>query len=366
DMISMARPFLADPDLMKKAQDNKAEEINTCIGCNQACLDHIFKQKTASCLVNPQACHETFYSEPKTSKKKNVSVIGAGPAGLSAACYAAELGHHVDLYEASGQIGGQFNLARAVPGKEEFDETIRYFENRLKKAGVNLHLNTPISTQQLQESNPDEIIVATGVQPRALSLEGANHIKVKPYDEVIQGQHQIGEKVAVVGAGGIGFDMCEFLLADRHQPTEEFAAEWGIDMEYQQPGGLMKPNHEASKKSIYLLQRKATKHGKGLGKTTGWIHRASLKKAGVEMLGGVEYKKVDDQGLHILVSGEPRVLAVDDVVVCAGQTSVNQLYEDLKAVRENVHLIGGALLASEIDAKRAIEEGMKVAYAISE
>ena len=223
-----------------------------------------------------------------------------------------------------------------------------------------------MSTEDLKQKNADEVIIATGVKPRKLSLEGADHPKVKAYDEVINGKKEIGGTVAVVGAGGIGFDVCEFLLADRHQPAEEFASEWGIDMEYQKAGGLTKPVHESPKRSIFLLQRKTTKHGKGLGKTTGWIHRASLKKSGVKMLGGVEYKKVDNEGLHIVISGEAQVLKVDDVVVCAGQNSVNHLYEELKETMKNVHLIGGALLASEIDAKRAIEEGMKVAYAISE
>lgn len=367
DMVSMARPFLADPDIIAKAKEEKADEINTCIGCNQACLDHIFAQKTASCLVNPRACRELEFPVRPSRKQKKVAIIGGGPAGLSAAVHCGELGHEVTIFEASKEIGGQFNLAKVIPGKEEFHETIRYYKRMLDKHGVKVNYESRVDVSSFPSADFDEVIVATGVQPRKLKLEGADLPHVLPYDEVIRGMHEIGQKVAVIGAGGIGFDMCEYLMhGDQSMPTvEEFAKEWGVDTSLQQRGGLQKPVSHKAEREIYLLQRKASKHGAGLGKTTGWIHRASLKKAGINMLGDLQYKKVTEQGLVIEKGGKEELLAVDHVIVCAGQTSVNQLHSSFQEAGVNAHLIGGALLASEVDAKRAIEEGMKVAYEIS-
>lgn len=364
DMISMARPFLADPHFMAKAESGKTNQINTCIACNQACLDQIFKQQTASCLVNPKACRETMFSDMQALIKKRIAVVGAGPAGTSAAIYAAERGHEVDIFEGSNEIGGQFKLAKMIPGKEEFHETIRYFKQRIEDLNINLKLNTIITADELQAANYDEIVIASGVKPRSIKLEGVEHPKVLRYDEVISGRKAVGKSVAIIGAGGIGFDTAEFLAHGKHEleTVEEFSALWGIDQGLQHPGGLAKAVNEKAEREIYLLQRKDTKPGAGLGKTTGWIHRASLKKAGVVTLAGVQYEKIDDDGLHITHKGENKVLKVDHVVLCAGQVSVNYLHEELKEKGVSSHLIGGALKAGEIDAKRAIEEGLKLAY----
>ena len=367
DMVSMARPFLADPEIIAKAKEEKAEEINTCIGCNQACLDHIFAQKTASCLVNPRACRELEFPIKIPREQKKVAIIGGGPAGLSAAKHCGEMGYEVTIFEASKEIGGQFNLAKVIPGKEEFHETIRYYKKMLNKYGVKINYESRVDVNSFPIADFDEVIVATGVQPRKLKLEGADSPNVLPYDQVIRGMHEVGQKVAVIGAGGIGFDMCEYLInGDQSMPTvEEFAKVWGVDISLEQRGGLQKPASHKAEREIYLLQRKSSKHGAGLGKTTGWIHRASLKKAGVKLLGDLDYKRITERGLVIEKDGKEKLIEVDQVIICAGQTSVNQLHASFKAAGVNAHLIGGALLASEVDAKRAIEEGMMVAYDIS-
>lgn len=364
DMISMARPFLADPHFMVKAESGNTNQINTCIACNQACLDQIFKQQTASCLVNPKACRETIYGDDQAVIKKRIAIVGAGPAGTSAAIYAAERGHEVDLFEGSNEIGGQFKLAKMIPGKEEFHETIRYFKQRIDELNINLKLNTMIRADELEAANYDEIVIASGVKPRSINLDGVDHPKVLRYDEVISGKQAVGKSVAIIGAGGIGFDTAEFLANGKHEleTVEEFSALWGIDQGLQHAGGLAKAVNEKAEREIYLLQRKDTKPGAGLGKTTGWIHRAALKKAGVITLAGVNYEKIDDEGLHINHKGDKKLLQVDHVVLCAGQESVNHLHEELKQKGISSHLIGGALKAGEIDAKRAIEEGLKLAY----
>ena len=364
DMISMARPFLADPDFVNKAAQNKADEINTCIGCNQACLDHVFKRKTASCLVNPIACHETELVITPASQPKRVAVVGAGPAGLSAATVAAGRGHKVDLFEAAPRIGGQFNLACQIPGKEEFFETMRYYRKQIELTGVRLHLSTKISVEDLKEKGYDEIIVATGVVPRKINLPGIDHPKVLSYVEVLEKNKTVGDSVAIIGAGGIGFDIAEFLSQDGAPSslnTTAFMKEWGVDMALSARGGLTTPTPETSPRKIYLLQRKHGKLGANLGKTTGWIHRSSLKHRGVEMIAGVKYTKIDDQGLHLELEGETKILQVANIVVCAGQVSVRDLVESLREKGGTVHLIGGAEEAGELDAKRAIEQGVRVA-----
>jgi 2,4-dienoyl-CoA reductase (NADPH2) len=371
DMVSMARPFLADPDFMAKAAAGRADEINTCIACNQACLDHVFEQKRATCLVNPQACYETERVHSPTEAPRKVAVVGAGPGGMSAAAVAAECGHAVTLFEAADVLGGQFNLARMIPGKEEFDETLRYFSRRLSVAGVELRLGTRADVDGL--SGYDSVIVASGVRPRVPTIAGIDHEKVKLYSEVLRGA-EVGERVAIIGAGGIGFDLAEFLAhpkqAVRHHPEiTAFMTEWGVDLDRwgtgkAERGGIRRAVVPAAARQIFLLQRKTTKHGAGLGKTTGWIHRTSLKVRGVEMIGGVVYEKVDDAGLHISVGGEGRVLDVDHVVVCAGQLSEDGLVAPLRAAGIDVHVIGGALEAVELDAKRAIAQGAQVAASL--
>lgn len=364
DMVSMARPFLADPDLVNKAFEGKENEINTCIACNQACLDHIFKQKTASCLVNPRACHETELNYLPALNKKNVAIVGAGPAGLSTATIAAQRGHNVTLYEAQSEIGGQFNLAKEIPGKEEFKETIRYFSEQLKLYRVNLKLNTKATANDL--STFDEIIISSGIVPRKISIPGIDRENVLSYEDVLKHKKVVGKSVAIIGAGGIGFDVAEYLTHEGISPSleiEKFLKEWGVDYQNEARGGIegiaAKPH--PSPRTVYLLQRKTTKMGDGLGKTTGWIHRASLKNKKVNMLSGVDYVKIDDGGLHITVNNVPQTLKVDTIVVCAGQISVSALYDELKLTRPNVYLIGGAKLATEIDAKRAIKEGAELA-----
>ncbi|EZI59679.1 flavin oxidoreductase / NADH oxidase family protein [Acinetobacter baumannii 25442_5] len=365
DMVSMARPMLADPDFVLKASEGRSDEINTCIGCNQACLDHIFSMKIATCLVNPRACYETELIFKEAQNQKNIAVIGAGPAGLSFAVYAADRGHQVKIFEASHQIGGQFNIAKTVPGKEEFYETLRYFNRQIElRPNIELVLNHPATYEELSQSDFDEIVVATGVTPRQLQFEGIDHPKVLSYLQVLKERAPVGQRVAIIGAGGIGFDTAEYLTHEGESGSlnpEKFYEEWGIDTHYEHVGGLKQPKVEASEREIYLLQRKVSSVGAGLGKTTGWIHRTWLKNRNVKMLAGVQYDKVDDQGLHITVDGKPTVLEVDNVVICAGQESFTAMYDQLKADGKNVHLIGGAKEAGELDAKRAIRQGAELA-----
>jgi 2,4-dienoyl-CoA reductase (NADPH2) len=361
DMVSMARPFLADPEWVQKAEEGRVDEINTCIGCNQACLDQIFARKTATCLVNPRACRETIKPFAKAEIKKRVAVVGAGPAGLACATTAAARGHAVTLFEATGEIGGQFRLARQIPGKDEFAETLRYYCRQLELHGVDVRLQSKATSSDVQGF--DEIVLSTGVVPRKIQLEGADHDNVSLYNEVLSGEKHIGGRVAVIGAGGIGFDMATYLLHEKSGPDsiEKFMAEWGVDMDYKGDGGLGEVQRAIPARKIFLLQRKNTKPGAGLGKTTGWIHRSILKKNGVQMLSGVEYLAVNDQGLLIRHGGEEQLLEVDDVVVCAGQLSELELAGELDAMGIAYHLIGGALKAAELDAKRAIAQGTEVA-----
>lgn len=363
DMVSMARPFLADPDFVSKAQNGTTDHINTCIGCNQACLDAIFNGKITSCLVNPFACNETEMVMEPTDAPKSIAVVGAGPAGLAASTTAARRGHNVVLFDGAPQVGGQFNIARKIPGKEEFDETIRYFERELDLSGVQVRLNTQVSAADLADF--DEVILATGVTPRTPDIPGIDHPKVLSYLDVIKGDAKVGKSVAVIGAGGIGFDVSEFLLhegASSSQDIPEFMAEWGIDMTLQARGGVegMTPKLEAPARDIYLLQRKAKKVGAGLGKTTGWIHRTNLSKMGVKMMGGVSYNCIDDEGLHITVGDDTQILPVDHVIICAGQEPERTLAADLP----NAHLIGGADVAAELDARRAIDQGTRLALTL--
>ncbi|HET7689271.1 MAG TPA: NADPH-dependent 2,4-dienoyl-CoA reductase [Nocardioidaceae bacterium] len=361
DLVSMARPFLADPDFVNKARDGRADEINTCIGCNQACLDHTFRNKRASCLVNPRACHETTLVLAPTRLSKRVAVVGAGPAGLATAVSAAERGHEVTLFEAADEIGGQFRLAMQIPGKEEFRETLRYYTRRMEVLGVNVKVST-YATPDLLEGF-DEVVVATGVEPRIPSIPGIDHPKAVSYADVINGVVEVGPRVAVMGAGGIGFDVAEF-LTHTDETLEEWKAHWGVGSP-DAAGGLTEPKPRTPAREVYLLQRKTTSLGKDLGKTSGWVHRAIVKQMGVEQIKGVSYDRIDDAGLHITVDGVSRVLDVDHVVICAGQESVRGLYDDLAGRNgvhlDSLHLIGGADLAAELDAKRAIKQGTELA-----
>ena len=366
DMISMARPFLADPHWVKKAEENRSDEINACIGCNQACLDHSFSRKRASCLVNPQAAHETELQLLPVRRAKRIAVVGAGPAGLAAATSAARRGHSVTLFEADGEIGGQFNLARRVPGKEEFAETIRYFLRQLDLTGVKVNLNHAVTAEELVDGGYDEVIVATGVVARELSLPGVDRPNVHSYSDVITGRATIGKRVAVIGAGGIGFDVCEFLTHTGEvgvpQDRDEWLREWGVSDPAVDRGGVTEPPPVTSPREVYLLQRKTSGVGKGLGKTSGWVHRAALKTRNVEMLKGVSYERIDDNGLHIIDERKKsRVLAVDDVVICAGQESSRDLVDALAHSGVATHVIGGADVAAELDAKRAIDQGTRLA-----
>ena len=369
DLISMARPFLADPDWVAKAAEDRSDEINTCIGCNQACLDHTFQKKTASCLVNPRAAHETVLTLRPTQRSKRVAVVGAGPAGLAAATAAAERGHLVELFEAADEIGGQFQLARRIPGKEEFAETLRYFTRRLEVTGVKVHLSHEVTAAELVDGGWDDVVLATGVSPRGVGIPGADRPNVHTYADVITGAVQVGERVAVVGAGGIGFDVSEFLThAGQHgvpMGAADWMAEWGVTDPAVERGGLTAPAPTRSPRTVFLLQRKTTKVGAGLGKTSGWVHRAALQARGVEMIRGVTYEQIDDKGLHISVGSKtnavPRVLQVDDVVICAGQEPRRDLLGELQSAGVSVHLIGGADVAAELDAKRAIDQGTRLA-----
>ena len=369
DAVSMARPFLADPAWVNKVAQGQTDDINTCIACNQACLDHTFANQRASCLVNPRAAHETELVYRPVLQFKKVAVVGAGPAGLSAATVAAERGHDVTLFDSSDRIGGQFNVAMQVPGKEEFAQTLRYFGRRVHATGVKLVLNRRVSREDLFKEGFDEVVVATGIVPRKPRIEGIDHPKVISYLDLLLGRVVAGQRVAIIGAGGIGFDVGEFLLHDPAVPrpvaVPHWCAEWGVDLNASANGGIVEPAVAQPYRQLYLLQRKTSKLGAGLGKTSGWVHRAVLQRNGVEMLAGVEYRKVDDAGLHITVNGVERVLEVDHVVLCAGQEPLAELMPPpgQKSVdgAPQFHCIGGAALASELDAKRAIREGAELA-----
>ena len=362
DMVSLARPLLADPQWAAKARAGTPQAINTCIACNQACLDHVFENKLASCLVNPRACHETDLIYRKTFAPKTVAVVGAGPAGLACATVAAERGHRVTLFDAADEIGGQFNYAKRIPGKEEFHETLRYFRHRLEETRVDVKLSTPVTAADL--TGFDEVVLATGITPRRVAFPGADHAKVVSYVDVLSGRVKVGARAALIGAGGIGFDVAEYLTHEGHSPSLDPArwmAEWGVDPTFEARGSLVKPQPEPPAREVWLLQRSPGKPGARLGKTSGWVHRATLKAKQVKMLGGVEYLGVDDTGLRIKVDGAEHLLPVDHVVVCAGQEPRRELQADLIAAGKTPHLIGGADVAAELDAKRAIDQGSRLA-----
>ena len=366
DMVSLARAFLADPDFVIKAANGRTDEINACIGCNQACLDYIFTDRIASCLVNPKACHETEFTAAPPLKKLKVAVVGAGPAGLACAITAAERGHQVQLFEAGNEVGGQLNLARRIPGKEqEFAELVRYFKTRLTTTGVHVHLNQRVEVATLVEQGFERIVIATGIKPRTPSIAGIEHAKVVSYTDVILGRAQVGERVAIIGTGGIGHDVAELLTSAPGEPqtAEEFLKAWGVDPTLRSAGGLQASVMHGAQRKVVMLQRGTKKPGARLGKSTGWIHRTKLTKRGVTAVSGCTYEKIDDQGLHYSVSGERHVLEVDTIVLCAGQDSEQALADGLAGKVLHLNLIGGARIATELDAMRAIDEGTRLAFA---
>jgi 2,4-dienoyl-CoA reductase (NADPH2) len=368
DMVSLARPFLADADFVNKAANGQADLINACIGCNQACLDNIFSGQICSCLVNPLACHETELTIEAASTTRRIAVIGGGPAGLSYAATAAKRGHDVTLFEGAARLGGQFNMARIIPGKSDYDETIKYYEALLADLNVTIELGSRATVDQLATGGFDEVILATGVTPRQIDLEGIDHPSVLSYIEVLEGGAEVGKSVAIMGAGGIGFDLAEFLSSseDHEENHAAFFKEWGVDTQSKTAGGLLPegPQPAAPAREVFLLQRKASRPGAGLGKTTGWIHRAQMKLSGVKTVSAVTYQKIDDDGLHILVGEEPQVLAVDNIVICAGQEPQRELQAGLEEKGIKVTLIGGADVAAELDARRAIDQGIRLAAAV--
>ena len=364
DMVSMARPLLADSQWVKKAAAGQSEKINTCIACNQACLDHVFENKVAACLVNPRACHETELVITPATEKKRYAVIGAGPAGLACATTLAERGHHVSLYDRAREIGGQFNYAKRIPGKEEFHETLRYFTHRLADTGVEVILETSADAELLRAGKFDAVILASGITPRHLAIPGIENEKVLSYLDVLRDDKPVGPRVAIIGAGGIGFDTAEFLVQSAPSPSTDTARwlqEWGVDASYAQRGGLTKPHAETPERQIWLLQRTEGTPGKRLNKTSGWVHRATLKMKGVKMLGGVNYQRIDDAGLHVTIDGKEQVIEVDNVIICAGQEPNRELQAQLQAAGMTVHLVGGADVAAELDAKRAIDQATRLA-----
>jgi 2,4-dienoyl-CoA reductase (NADPH2) len=364
DMVSMARPLLADPEWVNKARASRPQAINTCIACNQACLDHVFENRRASCLVNPRACHETELTITPAAVARRVAVVGAGPAGLAAATTLAQRGHAVTLFDRAHEIGGQFNMAKRIPGKEEFSETLRYFDHRLDETGVTRRLGTDADADMLASGGFDTVVLATGVLPRPLSIPGADHPRVLSYIDVLHGNAAVGARVAVIGAGGIGFDVAEFLTESAPSPTTDIARwtrEWGVDMTMATPGGLMPAQPEKPEREVWLLQRSEGRPGARLNKTSGWVHRATLKNKRVKMIGGVIYERIDDAGLHVTADGESQLLAVDHVVVCAGQEPNRALHAALLARGVDVRLVGGADVAAELDAKRAIDRATRMA-----
>jgi 2,4-dienoyl-CoA reductase (NADPH2) len=367
DLVSMARPFLADPQWLAKAAGSRADEINTCIACNQACLDHAFDHRTASCLVNPRAAHETELRLSPTQSAKRVAVVGAGPAGLATATSAAARGHDVDLFDASHAIGGQFQLARRIPGKEEFAETLRYFTRQIELLGVKLRLNHRVTAAEVREAGYDVVVIATGVAPRPIAFPGTDRSNVHSYADVVSGRVKAGKRVAIIGAGGVGFDVAEYLThpePGRARTAQEWMAEWGVTDPAEVPGGIVAGRDEPPLRQVFLLQRKPSRMGAGLNRTTGWVHRATLVRRGVQMLTGVNYERVDDRGLHISFGpGRERgqLLEVDDIVICAGQDPRRELVDELLAAGIALHVVGGARLAAELDAKRAIDEGVRLA-----